>query len=131
MDPIEKNQIPVTNTATTNAMAESTENNEALPTMNTLTERVNKAIQNGYVENFKMTPEGLASDKTHITYHPDQVSIIDFYRFEGESDPADSAIMYVIDTNDGLKGTLIDSYGAYADENINKFVAEVHGINKK
>ena len=57
--------------------------------------------------------------------------MVDFFRFEGQSDPADSAIMYVIETTDGLKGILIDAYGAYADEHVNKFMAEVEEINKK
>ena len=53
------------------------------------------------------------------------------YRFEGQSDPADNAIMYVVETGDGVKGTLIDAYGAYADENVNKFMSEVEEISKK
>lgn len=101
------------------------------PPMNTLTERVNKAIKNGYVHNFKMTKQGLVSSQNEKTYGPSEVSITDFYRFEGESDPADNAIMYVIDTSDGIKGILIDAYGAYADENVNKFIAEVEEISKQ
>lgn len=104
---------------------------EALPTMNTLTERVNKAIKNGYTDNFKVTNNGLFSEKTEKVYLPPQVTIKDFYRFEGESDPADNAIMYVIETHDGLKGILIDAYGTYADAKINKFIADVEAINKK
>ncbi|MCD6010613.1 MAG: hypothetical protein K0Q79_475 [Flavipsychrobacter sp.] len=99
--------------------------------MNTLTERVNKAIQNGYVENFKVTKQGLYVERTDKTYQPADVYIKDFYRFEGESDPADNAIMYVIETWDDLKGTLIDAYGAYSDANVTKFISEVQEINKK
>ena len=57
--------------------------------------------------------------------------IIDFFRFEGQSDPADNAIMYVVETTDGSKGTLVDAYGAYADEHMNKFMSEVEEISKK
>jgi len=99
--------------------------------MNTLTERVNKGIKNGYVDNFKMTKQGLCSAQKDKTYNPSEVTIKDFFRFEGESDPADNAIMYLIETNDGQKGILIDAYGTYADENINKFVQAVNEINKK
>jgi hypothetical protein len=99
--------------------------------MNTLTERVNKGMKDGYVDNFKVTRQGLVSSKKEKTYNPSEVSIKDFYRFEGESDPADNAIMYLIETNDGQKGILIDAYGPYADENTNKFIAAVNEINKK
>jgi len=102
-----------------------------LPFMSTLTDRVNKAVKSGFTDNLKVTKQGLYSTTKDKTYPPNEVRIIDFYRFEGQSDPADSAIMYVIETKDGAKGTLIDAYGAYADEQINKFMGEVEEINKK
>ena len=102
-----------------------------VPAMNTLSERITKAVQNGYTDNLKVTKQGLYSTEKDKTYPPAEVQIIDFYRFEGQSDPADNAIMYVIETKDGVKGTLIDAYGAYADENVNKFITEVEEINKK
>src|SRR5262245_24108182 len=102
-----------------------------VPLMNTLTERVNKAIQGGYTDNLKITKQGLYSTNKDKTYSPAETHIVDFYRFEGQSDPADNSIMYVIETADGVKGTLIDAYGPYADEQVNKFMTEVEEINKK
>ncbi|MCH5718744.1 hypothetical protein [Niabella hibiscisoli] len=64
-------------------------------------------------------------------YHPTEVSIDDFYRFEGESDPADNAILYLISTADGSKGTLIDAYGAYDDANASNFIRQVTDIQKQ
>ena len=104
---------------------------QEIPAMNTLTERVNKMTQNGYTDNMKVTKDGLYSTEKDKTYAPNEITIIDFFRFEGQSDPADNAILYVIETEDGCKGMLIDSYGAYADELINKFITEVESINKK
>ncbi len=116
-------------------MVAQTENNnlniEEVPFMNTLTACVNKAVKNGYTDNLKMTKQGLFCERTDKSYAPSQIMIKDFYRFEGQSDPADNSIMYVIETEDGVKGTLIDAYGTYADENINKFMGEVEEINKK
>ena len=105
--------------------------NEPVPFMNTLTERINKATKDGYTDTLKITKQGLYSESKHRAYAPDQVKVVDFFRFEGQSDPADNAIMYVIETSDGLKGILIDAYGAYADEHINKFMTDVEEINKK
>ena len=104
---------------------------QEIPAMNTLTERVNKMTQNGYTDNMKVTKDGLYSTERDKTYAPNEITIIDFFRFEGQSDPADNAILYVIETDDGCKGMLIDSYGAYSDEHINKFIRDVEGINKK
>ena len=56
---------------------------------------------------------------------------MNFFRFEGESDPDDNAILYVIETNDGTKGTLIDAYGVYNDAKVTQFMKEVESIHKK
>lgn len=115
-------------------MIDQTENTgqmtEPIPFMNTLTACANKAVKNGYTDMLKVTKQGLFCEKKDKTYRPEEVKIKDFYRFEGQSDPADNAIMYVIETEDGVKGTLIDAYGTYADGNINKFMTEVEEINK-
>jgi len=98
--------------------------------MNTLTSCVNKVVKDGYTDNFKVTKEGLLSSSTEKYFKPDQVEVINFYRFEGQSDPADNAIMYVIETNQGQKGILIDAYGPYSDEKVTAFMNEVENINK-
>jgi hypothetical protein len=104
---------------------------ESRQSMNTLTERVNKAVMDGYVENFKVTNMGLFAPSLNKCYRPEEIQVVNFYRFEGESDPADNTIMYIIETTDGIKGTLIDAYGPYADAVVNKFMKEVEEISKK
>ncbi len=99
--------------------------------MNTLTAVVNKVVKAGYTDSFKVTKNGLYSTVKANYYEPKQVKIINFYRFEGESDPGDNTILYVIETDDELKGTLIDAYGPYSDEATNKFMAEVEEMQKK
>jgi hypothetical protein len=47
-------------------------------------------------------------------YKQKDVKILRTYRFEGESDPADQAIIYVIKTGDGSMGYCIDGYGMYS-----------------
>ena len=48
------------------------------------------------------------------SYYQRDVKIIKTYRFEGESDPADAAIIYIVRTNDGVTGYCIDAYGIYS-----------------
>jgi len=93
---------------------------------------MNKAVKNGYMESFRVTGKGLIpqSHPDH-TYKPDEVQVINFYRFEGESDPADNSIMYQIETSDGTKGVLVDAYGPYADAKTNDFMQQVEDIHKK
>jgi hypothetical protein len=63
---------------------------------------------------FTMTPEGFSCNSTKI-YQPEDLTIIKTYRFEGESDPSDSAILYLIEANDRLIGYSIDTYGALSN----------------
>jgi len=102
-----------------------------IPAMKTLSECVTSVVKKGYNDNMLMTLHGLYSAAMKKTYGPEEVCIIDFFRFEGESDPADNAVLYVIETNDGDKGTLIDAYGAYSDEDITRFLLGVKEITKK
>jgi hypothetical protein len=99
--------------------------------MKTLASCLNKIVKDGYEENFKVTDDGLQSLETGKIYKPDQVHIVNFFRFEGASDPSDSAILYVIESSDGAKGSLTDAYGMYADAEIDKFIKEVENISKK
>ena len=36
------------------------------------------------------------------------------HRFEGMSSTDDNSILYAISSKDGIKGTLVDAYGVYA-----------------
>jgi hypothetical protein len=105
--------------------------NDATQNMKTLSECINKAVQKGYTENFKVTGKGLITENEENSYSPENVAISDFHRFEGYSDPQDNAILYIIQTEDGKKGMLIDSYGTYADAKIGSFIKQVEDIQKK
>ncbi|HOZ87409.1 MAG TPA: hypothetical protein PL029_06610 [Bacteroidia bacterium] len=99
--------------------------------MTTMTSCVNKLLADGYTENFVMKDVGLEAPTKEQLYTPEEIKVDSFYRFEGESDPADSAIVYAIETKDGVKGILIDSYGAYRSDKISKFITEVENITKR
>jgi hypothetical protein len=101
------------------------------PYLKTLVECHKKLMDDGYGEDFIMDEESLKCLSTEKKYTPGEISIVNFFRFEGQSDPDDSSIMYVLETNDGKKGTLIDAYGAYSDPDISKFITAVEGIQKK
>jgi len=107
------------------------ENNDLIPHMKNLSSVTNKMVLNGYVDDFKMSDKGLRSLKTEKVYQPEEVNVINFFRFEGQSDPNDNTIMYVIETSDGLKGTLVDAYGPYADRKLAEFMQQVESFQKK
>lgn len=99
--------------------------------MKTLASCLNKLVLTGYTEDFKASERGLLSLKGERIYEPSEVHVVDFFRFEGASDPADNTILYAIETADGMKGTLVDAYGSYADPNVTSFMKQVEDISKK
>jgi hypothetical protein len=103
---------------------------DEIPWMKDLASCVNRMKEEGYKEDFQVNEEGLSTFDSSKTFKPEEVRIVSFYRFEGVSDPGDNTILYVIETKDGTKGTLVDGYGAYADENVGKFIVAVEQIQK-
>jgi len=100
--------------------------------MSTLTSCTAALMKEGFTENFVATETGIEAPSNNKTYIPDEVKIVSFYRFEGESDPADNSILYAIETNDGIKGQLIDSYGSpYVSQRVGTFIREVEDIEKR
>jgi len=106
------------------------ENNE-MPYMKSLATCLNRMMADGYKEDFKVTEKGLYWIQRKKEYSTDQVHIVNFFRFEGNSDPGDNAILYVIETDDGARGTLVDGYGIYADPQVGRFIKKVEDISKK
>jgi hypothetical protein len=107
------------------------ENDDLIPHMKSLSSVLNKMVLKGYEDDFKISDKGLRSLKTEKNYQPEDINVVNFFRFEGQSDPNDNTILYVIETNDGLKGTLVDAYGAYADRKLSEFMTHVESMNKK
>lgn len=90
-----------------------------------------KMLSLGYTEDFRAEDDGLRALRADKLYQPQDVTIVNYFRFEGPSNPDDMSIMYVIETSDGVKGTLVDAYGTYASPEVNQFILEVERINKK
>ncbi|MEO6166839.1 MAG: hypothetical protein ABIO46_15370 [Chitinophagales bacterium] len=99
--------------------------------LKTMSSCIDRLVEKGFIENFMVNENGLTAVSTQVIYSPDKVKVLNFYRFEGESDPDDSAILYAIETSDGIRGTLTDAFGTYADDDVQKFMSNVEEISKK
>ena len=94
-------------------------------------EPIHKKLEaKGFTEQFRVEKKKLVALGTKKTYKVDDVQAVNFYRFEGITNPDDMSILYAIETSDGTKGTLSDAYGLYADEQTSDFMKEVE-IHKK
>ena len=101
------------------------------PYLKTMVECLAKMQADGYKDDYTVKENQLNSLTTGKYYKQEEVKIVDFYRFEGQTDPDDDSIMYVIETTDGSKGTLIDGYGPSSDTDTSQFITGVESIQKK
>lgn len=78
---------------------------------------MNKLADRGYRDEVKINKDGATlGDASSLLYQAQELKIVRTYRFEGESDPADMAVLYAIETEDGKKGFLLNAYGTYSDQ---------------
>jgi hypothetical protein len=95
--------------------------------MTTLSQIMEKLRRKGRDNEFLLTPNGFSVGNGKF-YQPDQLKIIRTFRFEGESDPSDSSILYVIEAKDGVIGYSVDAYGAYSthdEANYDDFIRKI------
>ena len=104
--------------------------NDRTTNMSELDKCLRKLEGEGYTDSYKVEKGRLNDLSNNKKYKPKDVKAVNFYRFEGISNPDDMSILYAIETCDGRKGTLIDAYGLYADEETGKFLKEIE-TNKK
>ena len=85
----------------------------------TLSEAVQDLQRRGYTYDFNLKPHCLECASLKLEIHPEDFKVDEVHRFEGMSSTDDNSIMYAISSKNGIKGTLVDAYGVYA-ENISE-----------
>lgn len=79
----------------------------------TVTEAIKGLQQRGFTVDFNLSENCLVCDTGK--YEADDFEIVEVYRFEGNTDPSDEAIVYAIESKNGIKGVLVNGYGISAD----------------
>jgi hypothetical protein len=72
----------------------------------------------GFTHRFVAEGDRLRVSGTERSVRPEDVRILDYYRFEGTSDPDDMSVVYALETRDGVRGVLVDAFGSYADPEV-------------
>ena len=84
----------------------------------TITEAVSTLEEQGYTAQFSVVegPPGLVCGHCEHRVSPDEAEVRELFRFEGESDPADEAVVAGLRCiSCGHLGTLTAAYGMSAD----------------
>jgi hypothetical protein len=89
----------------------------------TVSEAINKLRAQGFTEDFNISGELLKS--VNVSLDSDEFEIVDVYRYEGNSDPADEAVVYAIQSATGVKGILVSGFGISADSFSSRILAKL------
>ena len=77
----------------------------------------------GYTEDFNLRESHPADQRAAIQLSPEEFTVDKYFRFEGNSDPNDEAIVYAISARHGnRKGTLVNGYGLSSDAGTDELV---------
>jgi hypothetical protein len=90
----------------------------------TLAGEMEALAQRGFTEQFTAAAGGLRAVNRGVIVPPEDVVIAEYRRFEGVSDPGDMAILYAVEAQ-GLRGTLVDAFGVYADPALTEVVDRI------
>ncbi|MBK9938737.1 MAG: hypothetical protein IPP02_10180 [Chitinophagaceae bacterium] len=79
----------------------------------TVSEAVNGLKKRNFNVDFNLEENCLVchGDKFNVN----DFEIVEVYRFEGNSDPSDAAVVYAIESVNGMKGILVSGYGISAE----------------
>ena len=95
--------------------------------MNTLSQILEKLRIKRQDNEFTITPQGFTTTSGKF-YQPEELMIIKTYRFEGETDPGDMSVVYILEANDGTIGYTMDAYGVYSnhgDDGYDDFIRKI------
>lgn len=85
--------------------------------METVSETISRLRTEGYSEDFNLQHDGIVWTIGNKKIQHDEFVIDRFFRFEGESDPADEATVYAISSGKhNIKGVLVNGAGIYTDD---------------
>ena len=95
-------------------------------TYDTVSQAVQGLKQRGYAIDFNMEADCIVCNETPLRLKPDEFEITEVYRYEGNSDPGDEAVVYAIESKHGQKGVLVNGFGVSSDPASDEMVAKLN-----
>jgi len=90
----------------------------------TVSEAIDQLRKQGYTLDLNLKENHITAGEQ--AYTADEFEIVDLYRYEGPSDPADEATVYALASVSGLKGILVSGYGISTDEASTETLKQLH-----
>lgn len=97
--------------------------------LTTLSQVMNVLRERGVTKEVRMNDnKQMVLQGTEIVYQPGDLTIVRFYRFEGDSSADDNAVLYLVEDTNKTRAIIIDSYGAesnYDGPEFDEFIKNV------
>ena len=95
----------------------------------TVSEAVNGLKARGFDLDFNLSENCLICKGSKFS--AGDFEIVEVHRFEGNTDPSDEAVVYAIESKDGMKGVLVNGYGISAEAMSSEMVKKLNVHRKK
>ncbi|WP_295127665.1 hypothetical protein [uncultured Chitinophaga sp.] len=80
----------------------------------TVVNAINTLRERGFTIDFNIEDDCILNGNSKMDVN--DIFIVDVYRYEGNSDPSDEAVVYALESSAGEKGILVTGYGVSADD---------------
>jgi hypothetical protein len=80
-----------------------------------LADALNDLRKRGYEADFATQTDCLYCGDLDLRLNHDEFHVDEVYRFDGNSQPGNNTVLLAISSSTGVKGTLVDAYGARPD----------------
>ena len=92
----------------------------------TLSNTLNELRQQGYTEDFNLHQNCLEYRNGGYKLFAEDFQVDKYFRFEGDSNPSDAAIVYAISSPRlGHKGVLVNAYGIYSEPHTDEIMKKL------
>jgi hypothetical protein len=90
-----------------------------------MVEAIQDLKRRGFTANFEFLGQSFCDVDSGRTFRASELTIVEHYRFEGESDPDDMSVVYAMEIDGGPKGIIADAFGLYANPDLGGFLEKV------
>lgn len=80
-----------------------------------LADAVESLKEKGFKHTYELGDNFITCKELEAEYSTDDLSIVETHKFDQGTDPGSESTVYAIESDSGVKGTLIISYGKYVD----------------
>ena len=91
---------------------------------NTVSNAVTLLRNAGFTMDFHLKNSDIFLDERKVDIN--DLKIVKFFRYEGESDPADEASVYGLESTTGLKGILVTGDESNSESSFSKILKKLH-----